>query len=273
MAQFLPSCYNEPVMTAVSDIVAQFQKPVNFRDLGGYETTDGRHVREGVFFRSGGLYRLTAEELALLQKLHIRFIRDLRTAAESDRQPDPVIPGAEMLRHSGLEFANGAEIDFSPAGMAQIGDPGLRQIALLKVYYRHIAFGNEAFQILFENIVRDHVPLIFHCHSGKDRTGVAAMLILLALRVPRETVLADYLLSNVYVADDIRNELAANSDKIKAHPESEELIRMKTGVLESVGRLVLDEIFMRYPDPADFFAAEYGLDASALATLCDRYTV
>ena len=157
--------------------------------------------------------------------------------------------------------------------MAQIGDPGLRQIALLKVYYRHIAFGNEAFQILFDNILHDHVPLIFHCHSGKDRTGVAAMLILLALRVPRETVLADYLLSNVYVADDIRNELAANSDKIKAHPESEELIRMKTGVLESVGRLVLDEIFTRYPDPADFFAAEYGLDASALATLCDRYTV
>ena len=259
-------------MSGISDIVTQFQKPVNFRDLVGYETADGRHVREGIFFRSGGLYRMTGEELALLRQLNVRFVMDLRTAAENDRQPDPVIPGTEMLRHSGLEFANGAEIDFSPAGMAQIGDPGLRQIALLKVYYRHIAFGNEAFRILFDNILRGSVPLVFHCHSGKDRTGVAAMLILLALRVPRETVLADYMLSNEYVADDIRSELAANSDKIKNHPESEELIRMKAGVLESVGRLVLDEIFMRYPDPADFFLTEYGLDAAALKAMRDRYT-
>lgn len=259
-------------MSVISDIVTQFQRPVNFRDLGGYETTDGRHVREGVFFRSGGLYRMTGEELALLQKLKIRFVMDLRTAAESDKQPDPVIPGAGMLRHSGLEFANGAEIDFSPAGMAQIGEPGMKQISLLKVYYRHIAFGNEAFQILFDNISRGNVPLVFHCHSGKDRTGVAAMLILLALQVPRETILADYMLSNTYVADDIQSELAANRDKISAHPESEELIRMKTGVLESVGRLVLDEIFLRYPDPADFFLTEYGLDAVTLKAMRDRYT-
>lgn len=260
-------------MSSTSEIVSSFRKTVNFRDLGGYETADGRRVKEGFFFRSGGLYLLSDKELSRLDKLNIRFVLDLRTNAESEKKPDPFLQNAVMLRHSGLEFANGAEIDFSPAGMAQIGDPGLRQLALLKVYYRHMAFGNEAFRILFDNIAQDNVPLIFHCHSGKDRTGVAAMLLLLALNVPEKTVLEDYLRSNEYLAEDIKNELEQNREKIAAHPEAEELSRMKAGVLESTAHLVLDEIKTRYPDTDSFFAAEYGLDQDALLRLRNRYTV
>ena len=260
-------------MSSVSEIVSSFRKPVNFRDLGGYETAEGRRVKEGCFFRSGGLYLMDETERALFSKLQVRFILDLRTNAEAEKKADPVFPGTQVLRHSGLEFTNGAEIDFSPAGMAQIGDPGLQQLALLKVYYRHMAFGNEAFRILFDNIRQGSVPLVFHCHSGKDRTGVAAMLILLALGVPRETILKDYLLSNEYLADDIQNELETNREKIKAHPEADELCRMKAGVLEKTGRLVLDEIASRYPDPAGFFSNEYGWDANTLQEIRARYTV
>ena len=126
---------------------------------------------------------------------------------------------------------------------------------------------------MFDNIRQDNVPLIFHCHSGKDRTGVAAMLILLALDVPRETILKDYVLSNEYLADDIRNELETNREKIKEHPEADELCRMKAGVLESIGNLVLDEIHTRYPDPAGFFAEEYAWDSATLQSIRDRYTV
>ena len=263
----------EEPMSSVSEIVTSFRKQVNFRDLGGLETAGGRRVKEGCFFRSGGLYQMNDAERELLDRLHIRCILDLRTRAEAEKKPDPVFPGTQLLRHSGLEFANGAEIDFSPAGMAQIGESGLQQLALLKVYYRNMAFGNEAFRIMFDNIRQDNVPLIFHCHSGKDRTGVAAMLILLALDVPRETILKDYVLSNEYLADDIRNELETNREKIKEHPEADELCRMKAGVLESIGNLVLDEIHTRYPDPAGFFAEEYAWDSATLQSIRDRYTV
>ena len=37
---------------------------------------------------------------------------------------------------------------------------------------------------------------MFHCTAGKDRTGIAAALVLLALGVSRDVVQADYLLTN-----------------------------------------------------------------------------
>ena len=80
-----------------------------------------------------------------------------------------------------------------PEGMNRIGEGGREQLALLKNYYARMPFNNQAFRILFEHIQKGDVPILIHCASGKDRTGVACMLILLALGVDREIVLEDYL--------------------------------------------------------------------------------
>lgn len=258
-------------MPAPDTLERHIHPHVNFRDLGGYVTKDGRRVRQGLLYRSGGLYLMTEEELKFFHTLGIKTVMDLRSKKETDVSPDPVLDGVHCLQHSGLEFATGREIDFSPAGMSQIGEAGENQIAVLRNYYRLIPYDNEAFRILFAEIFAQHVPVLFHCHTGKDRTGVFAMLLLLALGVDRETVLEDYLLSRKYFQDLLDDALSEDEAHILAHPEAKELLTMRFSVSEHVGRGVLNDLFSRYPHIEDYFAAEYGYDTGDLEALRDFY--
>jgi protein-tyrosine phosphatase len=52
------------------------------------------------------------------------------------------------------------------------------------------------FASLFGFLLESNDPLVFHCTAGKDRTGFAAALILLALGVSHDEVMRDYLLTN-----------------------------------------------------------------------------
>ncbi|MBO5565205.1 MAG: tyrosine-protein phosphatase [Lachnospiraceae bacterium] len=249
----------------------RFRDTVNFRDLGGYVMEDGRAIKQGLLYRSGGLYKMNEEELAVLRGLSIASIMDLRTKGEAEVHPDPEVPGAVMLQHSGLEIGTANEIDFSPEGMRQIGASGERQIALLRAYYSEIPFYNEAYAELFRKIADFEVPLIFHCASGKDRTGVAAMLVLLLLGASRELAFQDYLLSNEYLREDLEKEYAENQNEMKTHPELKELLTMLAGVSEVAGTLVLDEVYAQYPRIEDYFQAEYGFDEKTIAAIRDFY--
>lgn len=76
--------------------------------------------------------------------------------------------------------------------------------AAVEADYRKLPFDQSAaYQAMFERLVAGEVPLAFNCTAGKDRTGVAAALILSALGVPRATVIADYVLSDHIVAANV----------------------------------------------------------------------
>ena len=128
-------------------------------------------------------------------------------------------------------------------------------------------FDNEAFRILISMLEQHRVPLLFHCATGKDRTGVAAMLILLALGASRDDVMYDYLLSNEYRKDIIARKLKENAALIKADPLALELLTMESGVSETIGNLVLDAIEERYPSTEAYLEAEFGLDTKRLSQM------
>lgn len=244
----------------------------NFRDLGGYPTRDGKVVKKGVFYRSGGLFYLNEEDLNRFEREGIPYILDLRTKAESDSAPDPVMPGVVAIRHSGVVSKGGEEIDFSPAGMSLIGEEGYRQIRNLQNYYAEMPFGNEAFRIFFKEIEKEHTPILFHCATGKDRTGVLAMILLLALNVDEETIFEDYMLSVCFRREHLERALAEQQSEINEHPERKELIIMKEAVSEEVGRLVLAEIHKRYASVEQYLETEFGLTEEKRKRLRDRYT-
>ena len=250
----------------------QFSRELNIRDLGGYPTRDGRHVIGGLFFRSSGPYLFSEEELNSLKKLNIRYIIDFRTAKEWDRNPDPEIEGAHYIRHSGVESTGGKEVDFSPAGMMQMGEDGERQLEKLVYYYRMISFDNEALRLFFAAVKNGHVPLLFHCHSGKDRTGAAAILLLALLNVDEETIIQDYLLSNEYYRETLEREFAASPIDLEAHPETRELIQMMHGVSERIGRTVYRGIIERYGTVEEYFRQEYGFSDQDIKEIRERYT-
>lgn len=249
----------------------QFRDHINFRDLGGYKSQDGRHIKPGLLYRSGGLYLLNDEETRQFLSLGIKHIMDFRTKEESDARPDPVFPGIEMIRHSGITTKGGDEIDFSPTGMSQIGQAGIDQLSKLYEYYWNIPFDNDAFKKLMALIVAKEAPLVFHCFTGKDRTGVFAIILLLALGVDEETVLRDFMLSNYYHRDALVKALDENAHKFDEHPEVKELLTMWFGVSENVGRSVIKEICERYRSKEEYFLREYGLSEDALWDLRDYY--
>ncbi len=170
---------------------------LNFRDLGGIRTSDGRTVRNGMIYRSGELSHLTSPDFDALAPLHIHYVFDLRTDAERAAAPthwttaQPTLipisvgfpateaPSSSMRRI----FANGTGSDQVKDGMKAI----TIQIAL---------DGAPEIGTILHDLATGDEPAIIHCTAGKDRTGIVSAVLLRVLGVPQATVEADYLRSN-----------------------------------------------------------------------------
>ena len=141
----------------------------------------------------------------------------------------------------------------------------------LKSYYARMPFNNPAFQAVFGALENEDVPMLFHCTSGKDRTGVGAMLILLALGCSRETALKDYLETNRCRAEQL-DALRENFQAMGGEDEERyELMVIQYGVLPKFAEAALDAIMERYGSWDRYFEQEYGLDQTRLNALRDRY--
>ena len=248
-----------------------FRPHINFRDLGGYEAADGRHIKEGLLYRSGGIILMNDEELEEFNKLGVKFILDLRSKGEVEENPDPVLPDVFMLQHSGLDHKSGAEIDFSPAGMARVGGEGEDQLRKFLGYYEELPLENDAYLILLQELCALRAPLLFHCASGKDRTGVAAMLILYLLGVGTETIMEDYMLSNEFLEDNIRKELESRGEIVEKDAAARMLSLMKEGVVLETGHLAMNAIINAAPDEYTFFEKEYDISREAVDKARDFY--
>jgi protein-tyrosine phosphatase len=165
----------------------------NFRDLGGHMTKDGHSVRRGLVFRSGHLAELSDRDVQRLTDLGLRTVVDFRREFEvalygRDRLP----PDARLVA---LPIA-AAEMDEPTHDVIRRGDftalPDLSEAS--RDFIRHNTESLGAFLHLLAET--ENLPLVFHCIGGKDRTGVAAALVLAILGVPWARIRADYLRTN-----------------------------------------------------------------------------
>ncbi|WP_022682407.1 tyrosine-protein phosphatase [Sphingobium bisphenolivorans] len=167
----------------------------NLRDFGGHGTADGRRVRRGMLYRSGTMALLTEADAALLQSLGIRAICDFRRPNERTAEPTRW-HGAEVdyFCRDYVE-TSGVLGEVLKSDDATAEDMRQAMIAL----YRAIPVDHAAsYRAMFAQILAGRVPILINCSAGKDRTGFGAALILTALGVTRETILQDYLLTNVH---------------------------------------------------------------------------
>mgnify|MGYP001357737162 CR=1 FL=1 len=182
----------------------------NFRDIGGYETEDGQTVKWGRVFRSGVMDDLTDKDYSYLSGLGIKVVCDLRTARERSDEPTDWQAGSAQY----LTFPDPAEDD-AMGLMAIFQNPDATPQMVSQVMadsYADIAHDQApAYREMFDRLAGGDIPLAFNCSAGKDRTGIGAALILTALGVPRETVVADYALSETYV--DYMKEFAGASEE------------------------------------------------------------
>lgn len=187
--------------------------PSNFRDLGGYVGADGRRVRWRRVFRSDAL-RLTEADVVVLRQLGLRTAVDFRTPMEYGHRD-----GGGSEKH----VARWAEVGFRRIHLPMIDETRVARQAsderppAARGYLKMLERGGPALAELFGLLSsEDHHPLVFHCSAGKDRTGIAAALLLGVLGVDDATIVADYALSQA----NMERALA----KIQARPDADRIL-------------------------------------------------
>ena len=274
--------YNFPVLSSAAAKAApahpvpgtqlDFAGGTNFRELGGYEADEGKHVKWGQIWRGIPTCKLTGEaDRAKLDALGLRLILDLRSVEEAKKEPDYVPDGARLVQICGLCAEDGHEIAFAPGDIDRLMASAPEGYDVPRVMYRRMLTGNKAFKELFRALEAGETPILFHCSAGKDRTGVAAMLILLALGASDETICADYAQTNVCRRAEIEAVMQEHADEIAADPSCRNHYYRMAGVEPELAPFVLDTIRSQFGSAENYLEAEYGLTPARLMRLRRMY--
>jgi protein-tyrosine phosphatase len=241
-----------------------FEGIVNFRDLGGYETTDGRRIKWGQVFRSGHLANASRKDRPLFRKMGIRVVCDFRSPGEKDAQPNWLPEdGSTTYRHYPIVHG-----EFDPVAAMESLQKGdiswLTEDFIIKRYIAKIdLFPKVWSEVLSMLADPGNRPLVFHCTAGKDRAGTCAALILLALDVPEDTVIFDHGLSNIYIADALK----MINKRIRALGiDPDDVAPYFTAPRNAIIALV-DHVRNTYGSAAEYLKAKGGLSQNTLNEL------
>ena len=244
----------------------------NFRELGGYLADEGKHVKWGQIYRGIPTGKLTGEaDRRLLDSLGLRLILDLRSSGEAKKEPDYVPDGARLVQICGLCAEDGAEIAFAPGDIEKLMQTAEEGESISQRLYRRMLTGNKAFKELFRALEAGETPILFHCSAGKDRTGVAAMLILLALGASDEVICADFEQTNACRKAEIDAVLAEHAAEIAADPACRMRYYAMAGVDPAAAPFVLDTIRRKFGSAENYLETEYGLTPARLMRLRRMY--
>lgn len=188
----------------------------NSRELGGYVTADGRVIKKGVLLRTAGLNGMSDEDFRLLKdEYRLQHIIDLRMKMELLGADDPTIDGAEYHHLDIIDITEmlpeGAPaIEFDMLDRVKVVELAVRSGMLnedMYIGFLRCGSGKKAFSDFFKILLASDPDraVLWHCTSGKDRTGLAAMLLLSALGADEKTIFEDYLLTNEYNAKRIES--------------------------------------------------------------------
>ncbi|MFJ9611378.1 tyrosine-protein phosphatase [Kitasatospora sp. NPDC101176] len=233
-----------------------FARLHNFRDLGGYRAAGGRSVRWGLLYRSDSLGKLTTDgDLGRFRELGVRTVIDLRypwEIAAKGRVPDL----------DGLAYHN-LSIEHRPYDQAAI-DPRLDPWRYLADRFAEVAEdGVKEIRQALDVITAAEEPLVFHCASGKDRTGLVAALVLTLLGVSEDDVAADFALTELATPHLIADWHAANPGRTLGWPGYGR-------APETVIRLALADLAARHGSVEAYATGTLGVDRDQVAALRAR---
>lgn len=258
-------------MTAVEG----FTPEMNLRELGGYRAKDGRTIRKGLLYRSAALGLLNAQELERFKELGIRTIIDFRSRKACIQLPDPVFENCEQI-FTCAAFENlRDDLNDSPREFFQMlideDQHGNFTATMISSIQAALVYTNEAYKVLFRTMKDRKVPLLFHCSQGKDRTGIAAILIMLALDIEEDQIRYDYLLSNEYRRSFIDKRMNSTRLLSSRSENFRTAVTAVEGVIPEAVHMILAEILERYGTYENFLFHEYDLNETDLADLRNYY--
>jgi protein-tyrosine phosphatase len=243
----------------------------NLRDLGGWTTPDGT-VRRGLVYRSAEFSSLAGPDAEAFADLGIRTVFDMRTQDERTQQPNTVPDGTGYVVVDIFADRTGA----APAQLlAVLGDPaaaeallgGGKAVTLFEGAYRELITLPSAvngYREFFTDLADPSmVPAVFHCTTGKDRTGWGAAALLLLLGVSSDDVMEDYLLTNEQLLPSLQPIL----DRFAAAGGDPALLMPVLGVQREYLEAAMDEMTRTYGDVETYFVDGLGIDSETIAKL------
>lgn len=238
----------------------------NFRDLGGYPAAGGRQVKWGELYRSDNLSRLTDDAVRLITDMGVKWIFDLRSDGEARQRPNR-LPENAGISTCHLPIVHG-EIDGVTAfeKIMQGDTSWFTQDFMVNGYMNAIdAYAATWGELIRRLADRDARPAVFHCSAGKDRTGIAAALVLSALGVREDTIIADHQLSNTCIAPAL-SDIKARIRSYGVDPES--IADYFTAPRECIVA-VLDHLRRTYGSAIRYLTTQGGVAPETIQTLKD----
>jgi protein-tyrosine phosphatase len=248
----------------------------NLRDLGGYKTKDGATVARGLVYRSNQLAGISPEDMEKIAKLGLKNDYDLRTEAERTPLPDELPPGVNNIWLDVLKDAKGsaptnllALLQDPKQGNKELGDGKIEAVFITS--YRDfvsLSSAKTAYHEFFTSLAdQNKLPALFHCTTGKDRTGWGAAALLTLLDVPKETVMKDYLRSNDYILPLYKEVI----DGYVAGGGEPTIPQAIFGVKAEYLEASFDEMQTKYGSIENYFTEALGIDAAMQKKLRDMY--
>lgn len=241
----------------------------NFRDFGGYTTVTGRRVKWGYLFRSGQISNLSDQDLDLLDSLQLDLVCDFRREEEQLSEPSR-LPRDNPPRIASLPIIPGSNSRFFEQSDGRVADARAMYDFMVEINRDFAETQTATYARMFQEILSvDDARFLVHCAAGKDRTGFAAAIILLALGVSRDVVMRDYMLTGQFFLP--QAEVDRLRQKYGMEAMDKQSIMPMLEVHEDYLARALQSIEKSYPSVDSYLQEALGVGPAELSELRARY--
>ncbi|NEG70447.1 tyrosine-protein phosphatase [Bifidobacterium choloepi] len=242
------------------------QSVENCRDLGGILTKDGRVVRAGNLIRSAALHRASGKDLETLNNLGLKTVIDLRMKGEREAARDRLLVGWNIVKQPVFTENGRTKLAQLKGILVNPGTYILRLYPTMLTTPRAV----DCWKHMFRSLIDQPGGYLWHCTQGKDRTGVAAALVLASLGVDDETIKADYLETNEYMPQEVPKSVVRMERFLgwRADMDIDQFLEARPANFEALQRTVA-----QYGGFQGYLSEVVGLDDSDFSVLRDFYTV
>lgn len=258
----------------------KLEKLNNTRDLGGMVTASGKSIKDGMLFRSGHLFFASPHDQETLAE-KVKIIVDFRTDQECYEKPDPKLPEVEYHHipiisnwTAGVTWEEKPDITEEEVLAKLRKEPKLAKEYMCGIYRSfilnefYISQYNKFLKVLIENTDK---PVLWHCTAGKDRAGFGSVIIQEILGVPRETIIDDYMMTNVYLADEIKALTAMLKKELGDAAVTDESLVYMFGADADYINTLYKEVEHQFGDFENFISDGLKISKYERDFLCDRY--
>ena len=253
----------------------------NARELGGYRTADGRTVKNNLLLRTGRLDNMSDEDGEILKNTyHVSDVIDFRMDMEIVKKK---IPENAIYHHVNIIDDSSLGKKADKGGLFEMSTEEFLQFIEtaenlgifgenMYITFLESAVGQNGYQKFLEILIKAKGAVLWHCTSGKDRTGLGAMLILSALGVDEETIIKDYLLTNEYNAERIAKTRKYFLQKTNDETVAEKAVLLMDGVSEIPMKKALAHLKEKYGSVMGYIKF-LGISDKEIEILKEKYLI